>query len=89
MDHPPPHFIHKRNMLLLTVHAEEPGDEDNHDGRGKIYSDPESLMTSLQSLDQAIPDAKRVNASLFQYLPIKSYRKTPIILSSAVFPALR
>lgn len=75
-------------MLLLIVHSEESGDGDNTEGRGKVYSDPGSLMT-LQSLDQALPEAKGVSASLSKYPLIKSYRNTPIILASVVFPALR
>lgn len=73
----------------MTVHSEEPGDEDNTEGRGKIHSDPPSLMTSSQSLDQTLPEAKGVSASLSQYPLVKSYRKTPNTLVSDVFPALR
>ena len=35
-------------------------------------------MTSLESLDQALPEAKGVSASLSQYQLIKSHRRTPI-----------
>lgn len=74
-------------MLLLADHSEEPGNDDNTECRGKIYSGPGSLMTSLESLDQALPEAKGVSASHSQYPLIKSHW-TPIILASVVCPAL-
>lgn len=89
IDPPPPplHLLHERSMLLLADHSEEPGNDDNTECRGKLYSDPGSLMTSLESLDQALPEAKGVSASHSQYPLIKSHW-TPIILASVVCPTL-
>lgn len=60
----PPYLLRKESLLLLAVHHKQPGDDDNTEGRGKLYNDPGSLMTSVESLDKALPEAKGVSASL-------------------------
>lgn len=48
-------------------------------GQRENYSGPGSLVTSLESLDQALPEAIGVSAFLFlsQYPLVKPHRKTP------------
>lgn len=85
---PPPPFYTQEKHVAADRPFWGARDGDNTEGWGKMYSDPGSLMT-LQSLDQDSPEAKGVSASLSQYPLIKSFRKTPLILASVVFPALR
>lgn len=65
------------------------GKEGSTGGWRKLYSDPGSLMTSLESLNQALPETKGITASLSQYPLVKPHGRIPIILASVVCPALR
>lgn len=46
-------------------------------------------MTSLEALDQALPEAKGASASLSQYPLIESHRKISVTHASVVCPSLR
>ena len=59
----PQHLLHEINMLILADHHEEPGNDENTESRRKIYSDSGPLMTSLEFLGQALPEARGVSAS--------------------------
>lgn len=51
-------MLHEINMLLLADHHEKPGNDENTENRRKIYSDSGPLMTSLEFLGQALPEAR-------------------------------